>query len=739
MPSTRPVPKPARTRLAAETLDARVMPSGTGLTREVWSGLAGTSLAPLTAAIANGVVPTAVGTIGADGLFEAPRNAGDNYGQRVRGYFEAPVTGEYRFYLAADDHAELRLSTDETPANARVIASVSGYTGFRQWTKFTSQASAPIALVAGERYYVEALHKEGRGADNLAVRVDVPGAAPSALPASAGLFDAFAIAPPPNAAPVVAVAPAPVAVTGTSAPLSALGADDGGEAGLRYTWSVAGKPTGAADPTFASNGTNAAKATTVTFWAAGSYTLRLTVTDAQGLTATRYVPVTVAQTLTQIAVAPGSVSVSAGGTRQFTATARDQFGAPLATAPAFQWVAAGAGTISGSGLFTAGASGGSATVRARVGSVTSPAVAVTVAPPAAGGDWYSRNLIDDELVGLTRSLAADGQLSRLDWLGILSSVQDNNVVDADEVTDLQKLVVAVPLFTIPDPTRWLANRIATDAVANMLGTTFQTELVGRWFLGTVAPTPVFNGRAFTYAVASGNLYGSTGRPRIGDIDQGGLGDCAFLAALGATFGRQRDDSGNATSSVIENMITDNGDGTYTFRFSRFEPSTATTRAEYVTVDRRIYAGGAKRNGGVFWVALTERAYAQYLEFQKGVPGYNVFGNGDSLGAPLLRVTGRQPAYLDPTGPTFFSQLQSALGAGRHVSTARLGANTQYVVGGHAYSITDAYVDPSGVQRIVVRNPWGVDGRATSGSSNDGFIDLTLEQFRANMNYGVNVA
>ncbi|WP_439630395.1 C2 family cysteine protease [Gemmata sp.] len=734
MPTARPAPKPPRTRLTAEPLDARVLMSGTGLTREVWTGLAGTSLAPLAAAIASGVAPTTVGTIGADGLFEAPRNVGDNYGQRVRGYFEAPVTGEYRFYLAADDHAELRLSTDASPANARVIASVTGYTGSRQWTKFASQASAPVALVAGERYYIEALQKEGRGADNLAVRVDVPGAPPSTLPAPAGLFDAFTIAPPPpNAAPTVAAAPAPVTVAGTSTALSALGADDGGEAALRYTWSVAARPSGAADPTFAANGTNGAKATTVTFSKAGSYTLRLTVTDAQGLSATRDVAATVAQTVTQVAVTPGSATVPAGGTRQFAATARDQFGAPLAAAPAFQWVATGAGTISGTGLFTAGPGGGSATVAARVGSVTSPAAAVTVTPPATT-DWYAQNLLDDEVEGLTRGLAADGQLSRLDWLGILSSVQDNNVVDANEVADLQRLVVAVPLFSIPDPTRWLANRIATDAVANMLGSTFQTELVGRWFLGTVAPTPVFNGRTFTYAVASGNLYGAGG-PRIGDIDQGGLGDCAFLAALGATFGRQRDDSGNATSAVIQQMITDNGDGTYSFRFYNHQ----TLQAEYVTVDRRIYTGGAKRNGGIFWVALTERAYAQYLEGRSGTPGYNQFGNGDSLGRPLYYVTGRQPAYIDPNSSTFFSQLQSALSSGRYVSTARLGSNTQYVVGGHAYTVTDAYVDAGGVQRIVVRNPWGVDGRTASGVSNDGFIDLTLEQFRASMNYGVNVA
>ena len=64
-----------------------------------------------------------------------------------------------------------------------------------------------------------------------------------------------------------------------SAVLTALGSDDGGEAGLTYTWSVVGMPPGAV--TFSvSNGTNAGKSTTATFASAGTYTLRVTIADA---------------------------------------------------------------------------------------------------------------------------------------------------------------------------------------------------------------------------------------------------------------------------------------------------------------------------------------------------------------------------------------------------------------------------------------------------------------------------
>src|SRR5688572_24905879 len=65
---------------------------------------------------------------------------------------------------------------------------------------------------------------------------------------------------PPTVATPAAAAPSPV--TGTSTGLSVLGADDGGETNLTYTWAVTSKPAGAADPTYNANGTNAAKSAT---------------------------------------------------------------------------------------------------------------------------------------------------------------------------------------------------------------------------------------------------------------------------------------------------------------------------------------------------------------------------------------------------------------------------------------------------------------------------------------------
>jgi fibronectin type 3 domain-containing protein len=102
--------------------------------------------------------------------FEAPENTGvDDYGQAVQGYLYAPVTGNYTFWIASDDESDLLLSTNASPTNTVQIADVTSNTGFEQWTAETNQQSASIALVAGQRYYIEALMKQGGGGDNLSV------------------------------------------------------------------------------------------------------------------------------------------------------------------------------------------------------------------------------------------------------------------------------------------------------------------------------------------------------------------------------------------------------------------------------------------------------------------------------------------------------------------------------------------------------------------------------------------
>ncbi|WP_276497258.1 PA14 domain-containing protein [Pontibacter litorisediminis] len=120
-------------------------------------------------------------------LFEAPSNVGDNYAQRIRGYVTAPESGQYTFWIAGDNHAALYLSTSEDPAAKKQLAYVNGWTNPREWTKYSSQQSVKVTLEAGKRYYIEALHLEGAGGDNLAVAWQLPSGAKEAPIAGARL------------------------------------------------------------------------------------------------------------------------------------------------------------------------------------------------------------------------------------------------------------------------------------------------------------------------------------------------------------------------------------------------------------------------------------------------------------------------------------------------------------------------------------------------------------------------
>jgi hypothetical protein len=193
----------------------------------------------------------------------------------------------------------------------------------------------------------------------------------------------FTVTNPATPPTITSISANPSTVTGTTTVLSASATDSNPGATITsYTWSVTG-PKGV---TFSSsNGTSSGNNVTATFTQAGSYTFQVTVTDSVGASNTATVAVTVQQTVTTITVSPATAIVPDGTTKQFTASAFDQFGNALATQPSFAWsLAAGAaGTIDPStGIYTAPATGvGSDTVRATVGSVTGTATATDAQPP----------------------------------------------------------------------------------------------------------------------------------------------------------------------------------------------------------------------------------------------------------------------------------------------------------------------------------------------------------------------
>jgi hypothetical protein len=106
--------------------------------------------------------------------FEAPRNWGKDYGARICGFVHPPVTGDYTFWLSGSTGTGLFLSPDDDPDRAIQVATGRNDKPY-SWTDEPFQQSQTIHLVAGRKYFIEALQKHGRGADHLEVAWQGPG------------------------------------------------------------------------------------------------------------------------------------------------------------------------------------------------------------------------------------------------------------------------------------------------------------------------------------------------------------------------------------------------------------------------------------------------------------------------------------------------------------------------------------------------------------------------------------
>ncbi len=155
-------------------LNLHVDANAGSVAREYWNGVNGTDVS---------LIPTATTPSGTTTLtsLDGPTNIGDNYGARIRGYITAPVSGNYYFWIAANNSAELWISNDDEPINAFKRAWLTaGSSTPQNWIVAgqTAQKSAWLALEEGKKYYFEVLHKAGSsgdGVDNLAVGWSKPG------------------------------------------------------------------------------------------------------------------------------------------------------------------------------------------------------------------------------------------------------------------------------------------------------------------------------------------------------------------------------------------------------------------------------------------------------------------------------------------------------------------------------------------------------------------------------------
>lgn len=111
-----------------------------------------------------------------------PDDSHEQYGARLSGWITPTTTGDYHFYLASDDASQLWISIDDTEVNLQLAAEETGCChGFLE--PGASQTTfSPLHLVAGQKYAVRILLKEGTGNDYVQVAwQEANGTTPAAL------------------------------------------------------------------------------------------------------------------------------------------------------------------------------------------------------------------------------------------------------------------------------------------------------------------------------------------------------------------------------------------------------------------------------------------------------------------------------------------------------------------------------------------------------------------------------
>jgi uncharacterized protein (DUF1800 family) len=181
------------------TLEVQATPGQ--LTRELWtSGVTGPAVSnvPWTSS------PSATGAVS---TAESATPLADNTGERLRGYFTAPTTGNYYFWIAASNAAELWISNNREPVNKILRAKVTGPGGTPQntWNAQNTQIgqigqkSQWLSLVAGKQYYIEALHNTGASGSSshlsLAWFLDPTGNTASPITNGSGIIPGHLLSP----------------------------------------------------------------------------------------------------------------------------------------------------------------------------------------------------------------------------------------------------------------------------------------------------------------------------------------------------------------------------------------------------------------------------------------------------------------------------------------------------------------------------------------------------------------
>jgi hypothetical protein len=227
------------------------------------------------------------------------------------------------------------------------------------------------------------------------------------------------------------------------------------------------------------------------------------------------------------------------------------------------------------------------------------------------------------------------------------------------------------------------------------------------------------------------LFSSSG-PTVSDIRQQELGDCYFMAGLGAIA--------QANPNALRQNVVDFNDGTYGVRLGdKFYRVDNDLPVASISSTTPAYAGLGQQNS--MWAAVVEKAFAHY---RTGANSYTSIEGG--FGQEIMRALGDPAASMRFIANTYASAVAMAADFAARLSRGEaltFGTGDRYLgvvkhtgaplVFSHEYTVVRVVRNAWGtITGITLRNPWGHNGSPNDGTG--GLVTLTPQQLFS-FNYG----
>jgi hypothetical protein len=363
----------------------------------------------------------------------------------------------------------------------------------------------------------------------------------------------------------------------------------------------------------------------------------------------------------------------------------------------------------------------------RSASLTPPAGAAgsTAPDPAVAADIASR--VQNGSLSYTSVLAilddaAAGGMTASKFAALQSFAGELNAPGGISVTAYVQQIADDVIDGSSANATWNGGASTATKLGNLTAASSQTQaddLIDEWFLGANLPSlslSAVGGANLhpTYQNSTLPLYGPSGAPTYQDVNQGYLGDCYFLSALGEIALKD--------PSAIESMISSNGNGAYGVRFM------VNGQPDYVTVNSELPVMGAGyswANGSTLefangnsddWVGLIEKAYAELnaqtnaphgMELNSASDSYEGIAGGNASALTLLTGQSETGYALNPHDSasalaSIMSTVASSWSAGEEVLMSTPASSNGNLVGDHMYMVTGVN---AATDTFTIRNPW----------------------------------